>query len=278
MTVHIVTDSTSDISQAQAADIGITVVPLTLRFGDEAFSDGVDIDADTFYRRLPAANPLPVTSQPTPNDFTEAYRRLLAAPDDRVVSIHISSKWSGTVQSASLAAQDFEGRVAVVDSLSVSAGMQMLLRAALRDAAASADMDTIVRNTEVRRDRVFVYVMLDTLTYLQKGGRIGRAQALLGGVLNVKPILRLTGGEVQPQARARNRQQGIGKLLELVAAEGPLESVGMMTSGGGDPGGEARRRLHEAYPELELHEGVLGPVVGVYAGPGAIGMVGLRAG
>ena len=277
MTIHVVTDSTSDLTQDAAAQLGVTVVPLLVRFDEETYRDGVDIDAATFYARLPAADPLPVTSQPSPSDFAAAYQRLLDGPDDRVVSIHLSSKWSGTLQSASLAAQEFGDRVATVDSLSISAGIQFLVRGALSDIEAGHDLDTVVHNAEARRERVCIYVMLDTLTYLHKGGRIGRARALLGGVLNVKPVLRLSDGEAHPQARVRNRRQGVGKLLELLAAEGPLETVATMTSGHAEYGDEATQRLQAAYPELEVHCGELGPVVGVYAGPGAIGLGGLRA-
>jgi DegV family protein with EDD domain len=278
VTVHVVTDSTSDLTPQMAAQLGVTVVPLRVRFGEETYLDGVDIDAATFYSRLPGAVPLPVTSQPPPSDFAAAYERLLTHPGDQVASIHLSAKWSGTLQSAHLAAQDFAGRVAVVDSQTVSAGIQFLVRAALRDIAAGQDLDSIVRNAEARRGRIAIYVMLDTLTYLQKGGRIGRAQALLGGVLSVKPLLRLADGEAHPQARVRNRQQGVAKLLELLSGEGPLESVALMTSGAAQPSDDVRTRLYEAYPELELQAGELGPVVGVYAGPGAVGVGGLRAG
>lgn len=277
MTVHVVTDSTSDLSPGDARRLGVAVVPLLVRFGEESLRDGVDIDADTFYRRLPAASPPPVTSQPAPHDFAEVYRTLLASPDDRVVSIHLSSKWSGTVQSATLAAREFGERVAVIDSLTISAGMQFLVRTALADIAGGCDVATVVHNTEERRGRVSVYVMLDTLTYLQRGGRIGRAQAFLGGVLNVKPVLRLTDGEAHPQARVRNRQQGIAKLLELLDAEAPLERMALMMSSDAEEADELRRRMGDAHPGLEVEDGVLGPVVGVYAGPRAVGVAGLRA-
>ena len=277
LTVHVVTDSTSDLAPDEALRLGVRVVPLQLRFGEESFRDGVDIDAATFYRRLPDADPMPVTSQPSPNDFAEVYRALLASPDDRVLSIHISSKWSGTLQSASLAAQEFGDRVRCIDSLTISAGMQFLVRGALADAAAGADLETCATRAEERRGRVSVWVMLDTLTYLQRGGRIGRAQALLGGVLHVKPVLRLTDGEAQPQARVRNARQGVDRLLELVAAEGPLEAAATMWSEGAELARLAHERLASAHPGVACSDGVLGPVVGVYAGPRAIGVACMRA-
>ena len=151
--LHIVTDSTSDLTPAEAEQLGVTVVPLTVRFGEEQFRDGLDLDADAFYARLARGGPTPTTSQPPPEAFAEVYRRLLQGPDDRVLSVHIAAKLSGTLQSASLAAQELEGRVRLVDSGSVSMAIQFLLRAALRDVEGGADLDTVVRNTEARRRR-----------------------------------------------------------------------------------------------------------------------------
>ena len=276
--LHIVTDSTSDILLDEAARIGVHVVPLTVRFGDEQFRDGVDLDADAFYARLAKGGTTPTTSQPSPEDFAAMYRELLREPGDRVLSIHISQKLSGTLQSATLAAQEQDGRVSAVDSGSVSMGIQFLVRAALRDVAAGVDADTVVRNTEARSSRLVVYVLLDTLTYLHRGGRIGAAQAFLGGVLNVKPLLRISGGEVHPQARVRNRRQGIDRMLSLLTEAGPLEEVGAMHSGAPQLLEEVRPRLTAAYPELDLRTGQIGPVVGTYAGPGGIGVACLRAG
>ena len=276
--LHIVTDSTSDLLPAEAATLGVRVVPLTVRFGDEQFRDGVDLDADAFYARLAKGGTTPTTSQPSPEDFAAVYRDLLREPGDRVLGIHISQKLSGTLQSATLAAHDLEGRVSTVDSGSVSMGIQFLVRAALRDVAAGADVDTVVRNTQARRSRVVVYVLLDTLTYLHRGGRIGAAQAFLGGVLNVKPLLRVADGEVHPQARVRNRRQGIDRMLALLAEAGPLEAVGTMHSGAPELLDEIRPRLTAAYPELDLGTGEIGPVVGTYAGPRGIGAACLRAG
>ncbi|TMC49655.1 MAG: DegV family protein [Chloroflexi bacterium] len=275
--LHIVTDSTCDLRPAEAQSLGVTVVPLTVRFGDEQFRDGIDIDGDTFYRRLESASALPTTSQPSPEQFAEVYRDLLRDPDDRVLSIHIAQKWSGTLQSATVAAQDFDGRVAAVDSGTVSVGMQFLIRAAIADRAGGADADTVVRNTQARRDRVMIYVLLDTLTYLHKGGRIGPAQAFLGGILNVKPLLRVVDGEAHPQARTRNRQQGVEKLLELVPAGTRLQGLGTMHTSAPELLDEVRRRLGDAQPGTELIAGQIGPVVGTYVGPRAIGVAWLLA-
>jgi len=193
--------------------------------------------------------------------------------------VHIAGKLSGTLQSANIAAQEFDaGRVAAVDSLSVSAGIQLLLRQAARDRDDGKDMASIVQNLELARQRLIVYVLLDTLTYLQKGGRIGRAQAFLGGVLNVKPLLQIHDGEVEPVARVRSRQQGMARMVELVQGLGPLQSVAMMRTTELEPAEEVRRRLVTLLPEMEVSLGQLGPVVGTYGGPGLIGVAALSAG
>jgi DegV family protein with EDD domain len=277
--LHLVTDSTSDLTADDARRLGVTVVPLTVRFGEEQFLDGVDIDPGTFYQRLTSSSLTPTTSQPSPEQFATVYRELLKDDGDQVVSVHIAGSLSGTLQSANIAAQEFDaGRVAAVDSLSVSAGIQLLLRQAARDRDDGKDMASIVQNLELARQRLIVYVLLDTLTYLQKGGRIGRAQAFLGGVLNVKPLLQIHHGEVEPVARVRSRQQGMARMVELVQGLGPLQSVAMMRTTELEPAEEVRRRLVTLLPEMEVSLGQLGPVVGTYGGPGLIGVAALSAG
>lgn len=274
--IRVVTDSTSDILPAAAAQLGVDVVPLTVRFGDEQFRDGVDLSPEQFYRRLPDTPVQPSTSQPTPDQFAEVYRRHVDAGDS-VVSVHISAKLSGTIQSASLAAQEFgDGAVRVVDSMTVSAGMQFLVRDALADIAAGTGADDVVERMEERRQRVGVYVLLDTLTYLQRGGRIGRAQGFLGGILNVKPLLRVADGEVQPEARVRSRQQGIAKLVEIAAAQRPLEALAVFHCGAPDLLALIEPKLRADHPGLEILEGQLGAVVGTYSGPGGVGIAMLR--
>jgi len=273
----VVTDSTADFTPGQARDLGVTVVPLTVRFGDEEFRDGVDMNADQFYARLRGGGATPTTSQPPPEQFAEVYRGLLSGADDQVLSVHLSGKFSGTVQSAEIAARELSGRVTVVDSGSVSVGVQFLVRAALRDLASGKDVATVVRNTEARKQRVEIFVLLDTLVYAQRGGRIGRAQAFLGGVLNVKPLLHVVDGELYPHSRVRSRQQGVVKMLDLVTAQGALEAVATMHSDAPELLEEARSRLVAAYPELDLITGQLGPVVGTYTGPKAIGIAFMKA-
>ena len=275
--IRVVTDSTSDILPDEAARLGIDVVPLTVRFGDEQLRDGVDLTPDEFYRRLPTTRVQPTTSQPTPEQFAEVYRRHAEA-GDRVVSIHISGKLSGTVQSAHLAAQSFgAGTVTVVDSLTVSAGMGFLVRAALDDGASGATADEVARRVAERRERVGVYILLDTLTYLQRGGRIGRAQSLVGGILNVRPVLSVRDGEVHPQARVRSRRQGLDMLLTLAREAGALSGLAVFHCGAPELLGELEPRLRAEHPKTEILSGQLGAVVGTYSGPGGVGIALLRA-
>ncbi|HXA27236.1 MAG TPA: DegV family protein [Candidatus Angelobacter sp.] len=277
--LHLVTDSTSDLLAEGARRRNLTVVPLTVRFGDEQLRDGVDIDSATFYRRLVGSPALPTTSQPSPEQFAEVYRALLQAPGDEVVSVHLPAHLSGTVQSATLAAREVDPeRVHVVDSWTISGGLQLLLDLAVRERDQGLDAATVVKNLEGRRDRVTCYVLLDTITYLQKGGRIGRAQAFIGGVLNVKPIVSVERGEVGPAARVRSKQQGVAKMVELVRGNGPLEAISMMHGDAAAAAGEVRDRLTQLLPELEIPLGQLGPVVGTYAGPGSVGVAVLRPG
>jgi DegV family protein with EDD domain len=275
--IRVVTDSTSDILPDEAERLGIDVVPLTVRFGDEQFRDGVDLGPDAFYRKLTTTSVQPSTSQPTPEQFAELYRRHVDG-GDTVISIHISTKLSGTLQSASLGAQELPaGAVRVVDSTTVSAGLQFVVRAALEDIAAGSDIEEVVRRTESRRDRVGVYVLLDTLTYLQRGGRIGRAQGLLGGILNVKPLLSVRDGEVHPEARVRSRQQGIARIVEIAAGQRPLDGLAVFHCGAPELIGLIAPRLRADHPGIELIVGQLGAVVGTYSGPGGVGIALLRS-
>ena len=276
--IRIVTDSTSDILPAEAERLGIDVVPLTVRFGEEQFRDGIDLGPDEFYRRLPTTQVQPSTLQPTPDQFAQVYRRHVSAGDS-VVSLHISEKLSGTLQSASLAAQEFPpGAVRVVDTITVSAGIQFLVRGALADIGSGCDLDGVEQRVKDRRGRVVVYVLLDTLTYLQRGGRIGRAQSLVGGILNVKPLLCVRDGEVHPEARVRKRQQGIDKMVEIAKAAGPLDGLAVFHCGAPELLGLIEPRLRADHPGVEMIVGQLGAVVGTYSGPGGVGIALLRAG
>jgi DegV family protein with EDD domain len=277
--IHLVTDSTSDIPPSDAQTLGVSVVPLVVRFGTEQYRDGVDIDADGFYAKLEHTDVHPTTSQPSPEVFAALYRTLLANPDDHVVGLHISSKLSGTLQSAHLAAQEFDAsRVHLVDTESVSGGLQLLVRAALDDIRAGDDAPTVAAKATQRRSRVSILVLLDTLTYLHRGGRIGRAQSFLGGLLNVKPLLAVRDGEVAPIARPRSRAKGIDLIIDDVRARAPLQSLAAFHAASPEPMRQLVDRLGAADPSVVAVQGRIGPVVGAYSGPGGLGIACLASG
>jgi DegV family protein with EDD domain len=270
----IVLDSTSDFPEAQQRYPNMRVVPLYVRFGDASFRDRVDIGAHDFYEKLKTAPALPTTSQPTPQDFVAAYEDLAAYR--RVYSLHLSAKLSGTCQSASLAGAEVGGdRVRVIDSGTASLAVALLALAMQRRLAAGTTDDELEQLIERCKRRSGVVFTVGTLEYLQKGGRIGRAQALAGTLLHVKPILSVEDGEIVPIGRVRGRQKAIeefarvfsdattdtpGLRIAIAHADAP-EWIGVLTD-------LVTRVRPQA--QIELVEN-LGAVVGTHAGPGAVG-------
>jgi DegV family protein with EDD domain len=276
--IHLVTDSTSDISPSDAESLGVHVVPLIVRFGDEQYRDGVDIDADQFYAKLASTDVHPTTSQPSPDVFSTLYRTLLSNPQDQVVGLHISTKLSGTLQSATLAAKDFDpGRIHLVDTESVSGGLQLLVRAALEDIQAGDTAAAVAEKATRRRSKVTILVLLDTLTYLHRGGRIGRAQAFVGSLLNVKPLIAVRDGEVVPLARPRSRSKGIEMIVEQVRACAPLRGLAEFHAAAAESMADLEGRLGAAVSNVTAVLGRIGPVVGAYSGPGGLGVACLSA-
>jgi DegV family protein with EDD domain len=276
--IHLVTDSTSDIALADAEALGVHVVPLIVRFGEEQFRDGVDIDADEFYKKLAHTDVHPTTSQPSPDVFATLYRTLLADPADHVVGLHISAKLSGTLQSATLAAQEFDSnRIHLVDTESVSGGLQLLVRAALDDIKAGDAAAVVAEKATRRRSKVTIVVLLDTLTYLHRGGRIGRAQAFVGGLLNVKPLIAVRDGEVVPVARPRSRSKGIDLIVEQIRSCAPLRGLAEFHAAAAESMTELETRVGAAVSNVTAVLGRIGPVVGAYSGPGGLGVACLGA-
>jgi DegV family protein with EDD domain len=276
--IHLVTDSTSDIALADAETLGVHVVPLIVRFGEEQYRDGVDIDADQFYTKLEHTAIHPTTSQPSPDVFATLYRTLLADPEDHVVGLHISAKLSGTLQSATLAAQDFDrSRIHLVDTESVSGGLQLLVRAALDDIRAGDDAAVVAEKATRRRSKVTIMVLLDTLTYLHRGGRIGRAQAFVGGLLNVKPVIAVRDGEVVPIARPRSRSKGIDIIVEHIRSSLPLRGLAEFHAAAAESMTDLETRVGAAVSNVTAVLGRIGPVVGAYSGPGGLGVACLGA-
>ena len=275
--VRIVTDSTADLTPEQQRGAGITVVPLNVHFGDEVFRDHVDLSADEFFRRLKASPQLPRTSQPSVGAFEEAFRKLREAGDE-VVAVHLSSKVSGTYNSALMAAQSVgDGKIEVVDSLSTSMALGFMALEGARLAKAGRDRQAIAESLQALAPKARVICVVDTLTYLERGGRIGKARALLGSLLNVKPILQLKDGEVVPVGRARGRAQALGKLVELLGRDGKVSQLAIMHGAAQADAEQLRDRVASQYPGLDILLTETGAVLGTHTGPGVIGFTYLAA-
>jgi DegV family protein with EDD domain len=277
MAVRIVTDSTCDLPPALAQEHGISVVPLTVFFGEEAFLDGIEVTPDDFYDRLKAAPHVPKTSQPSAELFQETYREA-AANGDEIVSIHLSSKMSGTLNAASVAREAVSPDIHVdlIDSYNVSLGLGLIVLEAARAAESGATLAQVVAATRSAMERVAIHVCLDTLEYLQKGGRIGRARGMLGSVLSIKPILSVQDGEVTPTERVRTRGKAVERIYEIASGMGRASDMFVACSGNDDEAFAFMDRLRPHLPHTELMLGYLGPVVGVYTGPNAIGVAALE--
>lgn len=212
MRIALVTDSTSDL-QTRAQEMGVEVVPLYVNFQGKVLKDWLEVKPADIFRGVSAGAALPSSSQPSPADFKAAYERALQKAD-QVLSIHISSKLSGTLQSAILAAQDFPGRIVVFDSLAASMGIGMMVERAHEMLAQGADLSQVLVELErIRADNI-VRFTLATLEYLKKNGRIGGAQAFLGSLLGIKPILTLKEGRVEAAGRARGEKKALAEMVD----------------------------------------------------------------
>ncbi len=274
MSIAIVTDSTADIPKDIAQKHGITVVPLNVRFGMEEFKDGIDIDNDEFYRRLQAESELPTTSQPSPGDFSAAYEKLLA-DHDGVVSIHISGKLSQTINSAVQGAREVDSdgtKIKTVDTGQATIPLGLIVIEAAKSAASDADLDVVVSAANNATDRARFYGMVDTLEYLVKGGRIGRAKGFIGGLLKVTPIITLEEGESSPVANPRTRRKGLEKLKQLVEEAAPLDQLAMHYSTEPEEIQKLAADLAHLAPEDGVMISQIGAVVGTYSGPGSLGV------
>ena len=276
MALKILVDSTFDFTAEQLDELGVSVVRLSVRFGEREFTEGVDITPREFYERLIESDELPTTSQASPSDFSREFERLTGEGSD-VLALTLSSRLSGTYQSACIAAEDFPGRVRVLDSRSVTIGAQILARYAARLAAEGRGLDEAFALAEAARERAQVIALLDTLEYLKRGGRISGAAALAGGLLSIKPVVTLRGGEVAVIGKARGSKNGTNLLSQLIEKHGVDFSMpyALGYSGLSDATllkyRDDSRRLWEGRAS-ELPISVVGSVIGTHAGPGAIGV------
>jgi DegV family protein with EDD domain len=278
MTVGVVTDSSADLAPAVLAELSIVAVPLKVRFGEEEFIDGVDLSPEEFWARLRVSDETPKTTSPSPGDFEQAFARLDAQGASGIVCLTLSSKVSATYQAARVAAENFTGRcpVALVDSLSVSAGLGNLCRAAARRAAQGIDLKKIVFEVEQLRSTVAYYGAVETLEYLRRGGRIGAATALLGNALSIRPLLHFEQGTVEVAGKVRTRQNSFAWIAERLEADYPFESLTAFHADASDADAFVAM-LAARVPQQKIDVILMGPVMGTHLGPGTVGVTYFKA-
>ncbi len=278
--IAFVTDSTAGIPEDLVKQHDITVVPLQVIFGTEAYRDGVDLTQEEFFRLLKAAKTLPTTSQPAVADFEEAYKRLLDDPDvTGIISVHISSKLSGTystaVQAAERVGKGSDKEIAVIDTLSAFMGEGLMVVNGVRAAEEGKSQEQVVDLIESMVPKVRVLLLLDTLEYLQKGGRIGGAQAFVGGLMNIKPILQLKDGALEPLERMRTRRKAMERLVEIGADAmgGEPCQVCVGQAEAEEDAQTLSRMMKEKMNVAEEFVSQLSPVICKHTGPGVLGFV-----
>jgi len=271
MTIKIVTDSTADLPPTLAQELGITVVPVYLRFGDQIYHDRVDISEDEFYDRLLHDPIHPSTTQPTPQDFTTIYQKL-SQEADGIVSIHVTSRLSGTYNSAIQGKELAEVGcpIEVVDSQTVSMAMGIIAIAAAKMARSGKSLQQVAAEVKQIIPNIHLLILFDTLKYLAKGGRIGKAKALLGSVLNVKPLLSIKDGELVPTGQVRTRSKGIQRLFEAVKNTAGIKDVSIAYSTTLAEAQILAERVGSIFPREQITLARVGPALGVHAGPGAL--------
>ena len=271
MAIKIVTDSSADVPARLAQELGITVVPLYVRFGEEVYRERVEISEEDFYQRLLHGPIHPVTIQPNPQDFANVYQKL--APEaDGIVSIHISSKLSGTCNSASQGWEVIEKGcpIEVIDSQVLTVGLGLICIAAATVAKTGADLQQVVKEVKQTLPNVHLLALVDTLKYLLLGGRIGKAKALVGSLLNVKPLLTLEEGEVVPRGQARTRSKGIERLFDFVAKATNIQDLAVAYSTTPDEADSLKERIASIFDRRRIHITRLGPALGAHFGPGTL--------
>ena len=265
----VVTDSTADLPNEWREKYDIEVVPLKVLFGNETFRDGVDINNEEFFRKLAGATKLPTTSAPSPGEFAEVYTRL-AKDHEGCISIHIGAQLSATAEAARVGAQSVEGfTVNVIDSETVTMPMAFLCRTAAE--AASLAEATAAVSRRIQKCRVLA--LLDTLRYIEMGGRVSRAQAMIGTMLDLKPLLLVADREIKSVDRVRTRSRAIPRMIEFFRNDLPVEHVGVVHAQAPEEAEQIAAGLRKELPDFEIPVGHIGCVLGTHTGPKALGLV-----
>jgi DegV family protein with EDD domain len=269
--VAIVTDSVADLPPQVAEEFGITVVPIVVRFGADLYRDGLDLSPDEFYERLRGSKALPATSVPPPVAFADVYDKL-AQEASEIVVINVTSRLSGTYQVALQARGLMKKRcrVEVLDSQWAVMAQGFITIAAARAARAGASLDEVLDAAHRTMRRVDMRAAFDTLEYLERGGRIGKAQAFLGSLLKVNPIIGLKDGEVYPVGRERSRARAIDRLYDFATGFGGVEGLAVEYAADLDEANKLVQRLHSEYPQMPIYLSRTSPAIGTHTGPGLI--------
>ncbi|WP_309121344.1 DegV family protein [Paenibacillus sp.] len=276
--VRIVVDSTSDLPKDVRERLGIEMVPLKVHFGNETFLDSVTLASSDFFVKLAGTKEMPTTSQPSPVDFVDVYKKLLEEPGTAIISIHLSSAFSGTYQSAVLAKSLLGGdpNIHIVDSKSASLGFGMLAIAAAEAAANGADVEAILARIRSLKEQTQLYFLVDTLEYLHRNGRIGKASAVFGSLLNIKPILSIDPeeGVIYPVDKVRGSRKAMGRIVELLQEKFDGKSIDVMFVHANARAGaeEFEGVLKERFDVKDVSYFELGPVIGTHVGPGTLGL------
>lgn len=270
--VHIVTDSACDLPPENIAGKPVTVVPLTIRFGGDEFVDRKDLTPKEFWSKVKASPVLPETAAPPPGAFEQAYRDAIGAGAEGIVCITLSGDLSATYQSAELAAKSItDVPIRVVDSKSITMGLGFMVLAALEAAEAGKGVDDVAGAVEDLIPRSYVYGCLDTLDNLKKGGRIGGAQAFLGSLLSIKPIINISSGVVEEEAKQRTRAKSLKYLADKVNSAGEVERLAVMHGSAPDVD-LLIDLLATNFPRDQIVVGEIGAVIGAHGGPGVVGV------
>jgi DegV family protein with EDD domain len=272
--VKVVTDSTCDIPAQVVKDLGINVVPVYTVFGDKSYRDKVDINDDEFYHKLTHDSIHPTTSIPTPKDFADVYNKL-AEETDEILSIQLTSKESGTYNSALLGKQlvtNKKCRIEVIDSLSVSLGLGLLVIDAAREAKAGAKLDQLAEMVRQAVPKVHLMILVDTLKYVVRGGRLSKAHGIIGAVIKVKPMLTLKEGDLSLVGVARTKTKAVGRLYEFARGFSKVKDIAVAYTTGQEEAKELADRIKAVFPNTPLYLTRVGSALGTHAGPGAMGV------
>jgi len=266
MTVKIITDSLGDVPAEVAKELDITIIPVNVNFGTESYRDGVDLTTEQFYQKLTQSKVLPTTAVPHPNVFAEVYKK---NEDNEIVVITVSHKFSASYRTATQAAAlaKRKNRIEVIDSLSGAMGEGLIVIASAKAAKAGASLEEVVELTKRNIPRSEIRMAFDTLEYLKRGGRIGRAQALVGSMLRINPVLGIKDGEAYPFARERSRGRAIDYLYQFAMSFSHIDEIAVEDATTPQDADKLVERLSAKFPKERIYRSKVSPVVGAHVGP-----------